>query len=533
VVYFGTSCVARMSQTLETTDTIDLADIDRGLRTAPRQNPKRRLVGVFPLFVVVLLVPWTFDGVRIIRQGVQTALRPVATCGTEMHILDGVACVARDEPLYSPIDGLPLAYHLYNPLTYLPAGLVGRWWGLDLDGMLVAGRCISLASMIGLLALVAWYVRRVTGNAWITALAPAMVLYFHSSTLTDFFRNRPETPAILFSLAAWMIAQFRPRGWTALCALACVAAIAFKPTFVSAPLAIALQLACERRFRALFDVLALSAVLGLTVVCGSYMLLGEGYFEHTVWAMMSNPMHPLERSLVLYPLLAQMHWGWLLPATFCAIGWLVHHRSDLPLLVYLTVCLAVTTIAHGKVGSDVNYHGELSLVMVLTTVTAIARMHAAESRLIAAPLVCLLVGTWSAIVSYGPAWNQLSLNRSVPHPYVDSSLDKAPDVSEYVTCYASYRGRALILDDEISVRVGNPVVYDWYGLSLLFSSGHARFEALENAVRQRRYAVIVLGPLPASEWSTRLRNAALASGYRLTRHDDRVEEYATQSAGTR
>ena len=107
--------------------------------------------------------------------------------------------------------------------------------------------------MVGILALVTWYVRRVTASAWIAALAPAMVLYFHSSTLTDFFRNRPETAGILLSLAAWMIAQFRPRGWTVLCAVAFVAAMAFKPTFVAAPLAIALQLVCERRFRASVD----------------------------------------------------------------------------------------------------------------------------------------------------------------------------------------------------------------------------------------------------------------------------------------
>ncbi|MEX2137649.1 MAG: hypothetical protein WD894_00180 [Pirellulales bacterium] len=520
-----------MSLTLETTNTIDPADINRGCRTAPRQKLKRPLVRTFPLFMILLLVPWTFDGARIIRQGVQTALRPIATCGTEMHILDGVACVARGEPLYPPMDGLPLAYHLYNPLTYLPAGWIGRCWGLDLDGLLVAGRCVSLASLVGLLALVAWYMRRSTGNAWLTALAPAMVLYFHSSTLTDFFRNRPETPAILLSLTAWMIARFRPRGWTALCAVACVATMAFKPTFVAAPLAIALQLACERRFRALFEVMSISLALGLAVVCGSYLLLGEGYFEHTVWAMMSNPMQPIERSFVLYPLLAQMHWGWLLPAALCSAAWLTRRRTDTPLLIYLAVCFSITTIAHGKIGSDLNYHGELSFLMVLTTLTAIARMHAAEARFIATPLLCLLAGTWSAIAAYGPTWNQLSLNRSVPHPYVDASLDEIPDPSKYLSRYAPHRGRVLILDDEISVHVGDPVVYDWYGLSLLFDSGHVRFETLENTVREQRYAVIVLGPLPTSKWSIRLRNAALASGYRLTRQDDRVEEYT--SAGTR
>ena len=112
------------------------------------------------LLVAVLLVVWSCDGVRVVYEGVTTALDPVPTCATEMHIVDGVRCVAEGMPLYPPIDSLPLAYHLYQPLTYLPAGWIGRTFGLDLDGMLVAGRVISLVSMLGILGLAAWYVRR-------------------------------------------------------------------------------------------------------------------------------------------------------------------------------------------------------------------------------------------------------------------------------------------------------------------------------------------------------------------------------------
>jgi hypothetical protein len=444
-----------------------------------------------------------------------------------MHILDGAACVARGEPLYPPIDGLPLAYHLYNPLTYLPAGLVGRWWGLDLDGLLIAGRLVSLASMFGILALVTWYVRRETKSAWIAALAPAMVLYFHSSTLTDFFRNRPETPAILLTLAGWMTAQFRPRGWTVLCAVGFVAAMAFKPTFVAAPLAVGVQLACERQFRAMFAMAATSILLGLAVMCASYTFLGDGYFEHAVFAMMSNPLDPFLRSKFWFPLLAQLHWGSLLPAAFCAVAWLVCRTARRPILIYLAVCLVVTTIAHGKVGSNLNYHGELSLLIVLTVLTALGSMHTAKSPFVFAPLVCLAVGTWSTILIQGAAWNQLSPDRMFPYPDPGSSIDRVPEAGRYVAKYAPYRGQALILDDEIAVRVGEPVVYDWFGLAFQFSSGQVRFELLEDAVRSQNYAVIVLvrGRMPTHEWTSRLRHAALASGYRLTLHDARVEEY--------
>jgi hypothetical protein len=477
--------------------------------------------------VLLLLVPWIFAGLCIVEQGTRAALRPVATCETEMHILHGAACVARGEPLYPPIDGLPLAYHLYNPLTYLPAGLIGRWRELDLDELLIAGRLPSLASMAGILLLVAWYIRRETKSLWITALGPAMVLYFHSSTLTDFFRNRPETPAILLSLAGWMTAQYRPRGWRVLCAAAFVAAMAFKPTFVAAPLAVGVQLTCERRLRDVIAIAATSLALGMAVVWGSYTFLGEGYFQHAVWAMMSNPLDPVLRSKFWFPLLAQLHWGSLLPAAFCAVVWLMGRPARWPLLIYLAVCLAITTIAHGKVGSNLNYHGELSLLIVLATLVAMGSMHTARSPMVLLPLVCLAVGTWSTIAIHGAVWNQLSPDRMFPYPDAGVSIAGLPDANKYVARYAPYRGRALILDDEIAVRVGDPVVYDWFGLAFQFASERVRFDLLEDAVRSREYDVIVLAPgrMPTHEWTRRLRAAAIASGYRLTLHDHRVEEY--------
>src|SRR5688572_6315429 len=125
-----------MTLTLDTTTTIDASGLSRTSLTAQPHGGIDLLARAAPLLWFLLLAPWMFAGACVVAQGTRAAMRPVATCETEMHILDGVARIARSEPLYPPIDGLPLAYHLYNPLTYLPAGLAGRWWGLDLDEML-------------------------------------------------------------------------------------------------------------------------------------------------------------------------------------------------------------------------------------------------------------------------------------------------------------------------------------------------------------------------------------------------------------
>jgi hypothetical protein len=243
-----------------------------------------------------------------------------------------------------------------------------------------------------------------------------------------------------------------------------------------------------------------------------------------VLAMMSNPFEPVERSVLLYGALVGWHWGMLLPATAVSMAWLAYRKSAVGLLIYFAVCLAVTTAAHGKEGSDLNYHGELSVLMVLVTVSGIGLMLRCGSRVAAMPLLFLVTGTGASIAAHGVNGNGLSLNRMVPQPYWTADEEK-PAAEEYVARYRQFRGRALILDDEIAVRMGNPVVYDWYALSLLFSKGHLSFEPLEKAVRDREYAVIVLTPTHTNEWAHRLREVLSTSGYRLVRRDERVEEY--------
>ncbi len=237
--------------------------------------------------------------------------------------------------------------------------------------------------------------------------------------------------------------------------------------------------------------------------------------------MLSDPMHPMERSLMFYPLLAMWHWRGLLPATVCGAVWLMRKKAASPLLIYLSVCFVVTTFAQGKVGSDLNYHGELSILMALTTAVAIGEMLSRGSAFIYAPLTFLIVGTWGAIFAFGPGWNGVSPNRTIPQPYYVADTTMRP-AEDYVRRYMPYRGQALILDDEIAVRVGDPAVIDWYGVSFLFTSGHTDFNRLESAVRREEFAVIVLAPVVNNKWSDRVRDAALASGYRLTHRDARA-----------
>jgi hypothetical protein len=428
-------------------------------------------MAILSTFLVLLaLSPWCLDCVRLLDEGLRAALKPYPTCITELFILDGARCVSEGRTLYPPVGKPPFVIHVYNPLTYLGAGLAGRWLRLDLDGLLVAGRLISFASAIGILAVLGGHLWMRSRDWRVVLFLVAMVAGYHTSTLTDFFRNRPETPGILFSVAGWVVAQQRPRGWPFLAAACFGLAFAFKQSFVSAPLAVAVQLTLERDVRSLLRMASATAALDALVMFGGMGFFGRGYLEHTVFAMSSNPMHLVENTAFFYGILAREHWGLLLPAAMLAVAWLLRRDRRDPLVIYLGACALLTTLIHAKVGADINYHGELSLLMVLAVVSATSAMIARRSPLLVVPLVLLTLAVWLPIFRHGPGWNGICPSRIHPTPHC--SIDAPPfgDMTRYEARYRGRRGPVLFFQEELAVRSRDPQALDWLLLEVLFEA---------------------------------------------------------------
>jgi hypothetical protein len=482
--------------------------------------------------MALLLVPWTFDATRILLQGIATATTPVATCLTEMHIVHGIQQVSEGDELYPAIDGLPLTFHYYNPLTYLPTGLIGGWLDLDFDALLIASRILPLLASLGIAALLGFYVWRQSGDRVLVALSCLMLFFFHSAALTDFFRNRPETPGSMLTLAGWIVVQLRPRHWPAVAALLFVTAIGFKQTFLAAPIACGIHLMWSRDWRDLTRLVSACVVGGLVMISASYFWLGDGYFQHTVLAMKSNPIDIVAGAKLFLPILMHNHWQMLLPAAVVSVAGLLAIRKERPLLLYLAVTLLLTAIAQGKVGADLNYFIELSTVMVLTIATAIAHLFAARRTLAYAPIALLLIGTWLPIFQFGPTWNNVSHYRDARAiAYAGPPTSQA---AHYAERYKIHRGTALIADDQIAVRVGDPVALDWYALQYFFATDHIGFDRIDAAIANRDFSLIVLrkDPVavgrdgkPAFDWQKRIEKAALAAGYRANRDDPLLIEF--------
>lgn len=472
------------------------------------------------------------DCFYVFHDGVDLLLKPFPTCRTELSVLEGIQAVARGQDLYPPFEGLPYVVRIYNPLTYLPAALIGLGRADDFEHLLVLSRILPFISMLALLVIVGVHLRlsSPTGQTWPTSLrwglpilSVILICVFHSSTLTDFFRNRPEMPALSLSLAAWFVIQRRTSSLNPYLAGAlAVAAIGFKQSYISAPVAIALQLLLSRQHRDLLRFVVTLVVLGGGMMLASYLLLGRGYFAHTFFAMASNPIMPLERSAFFYSILAIDHWGVLLPAAIVSVAWLVYKRQEQGLLLYLAVCLLWTSFSHGKLGADINYHGELSVLMVIAVVVGIARMTEEKPRMALVPIALLSIFLGYKAVRYGYGHNRVCFNRIAPTPNCERERPPFGEIAKYQRQFMKIKGDLLVLQDELAVRLGEVVTLDWYMVDLLLKSGFFEIDPLLDVVRERRKATIVLPRRLSNQWLVLLYRTAAARGYRVSYADGKI-----------
>jgi hypothetical protein len=238
--------------------------------------------------------------------------------------------------------------------------------------------------------------------------------------------------------------------------------------------------------------------------------------------------------------LVERHWGLLLASLVPAL--VVVTRAREPIALYLAVCFAWTLVIESKAGADVNYHGELSFLMVLVVAAGLAHAtHPPHGRGARRPLLQLallaplVLGVVVGVVRDGVGANDLCFNRIHPTPRCFSEdppfADRAEVVARLRPLVADARSRGrelpLILDPEIGVRVGAVGVNDWYLLGLLFEEGVLDFAKLEDAVRSRRHPSIIFHVETANRWTIRLRELALRSGYSVVQgKGDGVVEFA-------
>ncbi len=446
--------------------------------------------------IVTIVLVWA--ALRVIATGVDAIGVPYSTTRAEAFVLDGVERVAAGSVLYAPAPSTTM--HVYNPLTYVVPAL-GASHAASPARLLLAGRSISLLATLIAIAAVAVWTFRISRNATLSTLAASLPLFFHELALSDFFRLRPETPALLFSIGAILLWHQRP-AWRALpeiVATLCVVAFAFKQSFIAAPIAIALHGVLQKekgafvRFSAMYGGGLAAAIL----ICMS--IWGRAYLENVYTTMASNPWLVAE---------AVQHYGWgvivkgmgLLALSIAAIFSIRRNVEHRVLVLFWLTSLCWNVISSMKVGSNFSYYAEFAFASVLVSIAALLNtLRQQHNRLVVAGTVVLAI--------HVIAVTALDFEHRVPRIHDTLSEDLHPYVERY-----SDTSQTLVLHEKLAVQLNRQLPYDWFLTELLIDQGKMQYQEIFGPLLGGRIDTVVFAK---SIWTHHLEDDVLADVQRL------------------
>src|SRR5580692_3431526 len=288
--------------------------------------------------------------------------------GPECVVAANSMMLARDGTLYYDLSHYPYTVSAYTPVFYL---LQASLYKLGLPAY-AAGRLISFLAMLGILVLIRNLVILYTGDrycAWMgTLLAASSALLLSWGTV-----GQVDSLAQLFALAAFhQYSRYAVREEKTLLWAAGFALLAFftKQTMLACPAAIFVLLWFERRRTAIqfgAGLAAVAAVLALSLNAAT-----DGRFiSNTVFANMQP--YSLDK-LFQHLKFASLSAGPLALVAVAGFRPVLRSRGR-ALFVYLGFALAEFLIIAPKVGSDLNYQIESTILLILCASMALYALN--------------------------------------------------------------------------------------------------------------------------------------------------------------
>jgi hypothetical protein len=301
--------------------------------------------------------------------------------------------------LYASADSL--VANNYPPVSFYVVGLIGRLIGDNV----IAGRMVSLASFVVLIA-VAYLFLRAIGSSRRIAFTGAALLFAAFALYAEKYvaMNDPQLLAHALMLSALVVLwrfDFSPPAVIVGAVLMLVAGFT-KHLLIPLPMAVTLWIAIYRRDRlaAWLACLAVGVPLGFWLISSSYPSFVDELLSARVYSLRRSMWSALQTVFRFAPLLA--------PGAVPVISWMrARRRYDLPphvtlMLTYLALSLIVGAIGAGGEGVTRNAYFDLLIGSALLAALGIGWMleHASEKRvfgLSAAPAAITVLGVYVTV----------------------------------------------------------------------------------------------------------------------------------------
>jgi hypothetical protein len=414
--------------------------------------------------------------------------RPVALDYAEPVIYGQALRVVWGEPLYQPIDRLPLTVAAYTPLYYWCAAalqaLVGPGFG--------PGRLLSLTCGLLTALLLGAVAGRRSGGIWVSAFASLLFLAL------AFPRDRDDVPwlglyrvdllGIALSLAAIAVLTWRSdtRGVIASGALAGLALLC-KQTFFAALLAGALWLVLDRPRRAVL----FAGVAGITLVVPCVLLeAATGAFLQNTLEANVNPFYWAIAGGLLSVFVRTQWLPLALAGVYLGLGrpWLA--RPSLLVVLYWGAA-SLSLVGLGKIGANYNYWIEFAAATaILGARGAWAVVYGGNSRLAAMGVV----GVMAAVcVQLGGPEGWLRSARALRPELSQEATATDHDFGLLIDRVRREPGAVLAEPMDVVVLAGRPVLFEPFIYSVRLDVGRWKADELVGRICSGEMGLAILG----------------------------------------
>ena len=479
------------------------------------KQPPGRLIQQINILLWFALALGGLHAFIILYQGTLVLGYPYSTTRIESFILNGATRFAQGEPIYLGLNSDQYIVHVYNPLSYLPAGFLGRLFHLNMEQILLTGRLLSYFSTLLLAGVLAVWVRYTSGNWKYGLLVGLGIFFFQPFTATDFFRFRPEPLALLFTFLGVVVYLSEIRNKIIISALLLFTAFLFKQPFIAAPFAILIHLLIEKDVKSSALFCATMGGLLLLYFGIGYVATEGRFFQNTFTAMANNSISPLTNLKIYLPLYFERSYALLLAPPIAALALLRRWPKNRFLIIYLFVCAGWTFISAGKTGASDNYFSELSILSLICIAFALAQYNTRQPLLVTGLLILLS----SQVIT---DW----VREGVFTPTLKIRLENGgASIAPYVKRYCGDTKGTLILHEKLAVHCGDPVGLDWYLLDLLANKGQIDLAPLFSKVAQGKYHRIIFDQQPHSQLEVKIFERVRNGPYRRVYSDQVVSEW--------
>uniref|UniRef100_A0A7C4THN1 Glycosyltransferase RgtA/B/C/D-like domain-containing protein n=1 Tax=candidate division WOR-3 bacterium TaxID=2052148 RepID=A0A7C4THN1_UNCW3 len=393
---------------------------------------------------------------------------PYEVSYTEGFILNQAYLISKGESIYKRIDEYPYLVANYPPLYPLLCAIFVKLFGISF----IPGRLITFLSSIFVVGIIYKILKKETAKD----IAIISALFFISSSYI--FKSTPlfriDMLGLFFSLLGLYI--FIQTNRIFLPILCFLAALYTKPTFVSAPLALAIFLLLTEKKKGFIFIFLMSLSYATIFLLINHLTSG-GFYKHTF--LYNLNIFIFKQAIKQYILTLQNHTILILFSLFYLFYTFTEKKISILTIYFIISCIIAVSV--GKIGSNLSYFYEMIALSCILTGLSLEKFKNGVNEKIYNYLSNAAILLQLIIFLHMPYLTEPSATRL--------SLKNSRRLSEIV---AHTDGSILSEDGSLLIKNSKPILFQFFEFTQLANQKIWNQTEFVRDIKNRQFALIIL-----------------------------------------